>query len=156
MAGYVSKNAAERWNNAARIVSGGGAGSKFVPGMYREPRLVCDDIQPGSYRAIAGATIAPGESGPILITTCDGTLVENAINQTDCTFYAGNRITANVDPCCVIHFTGCGPTELVDCCEKVGFVCFDGTTQSIELNGGSTGWGYVLIPPDKSEWCCDV
>jgi len=104
----------------------------------------CEDIQPGSYRAIAGDTIEPGETGPILITTCDGTLVENAINQTDCTFYAGNRITANVDPCCVIHFTGCGggvdPNTLT-CCERRSFVCVNGITYPVDHNGGLwVGW----------------
>jgi hypothetical protein len=38
MPGYVSRDSADRWNNAARIVAGGGAGSHFVKGKYRPPR----------------------------------------------------------------------------------------------------------------------
>ena len=107
MAGYVSRKSAARWNNAARIVENNGAGNRFVPGMYRETRKICDDIQPGTYRAIAGATIEPGETGPIVITGCDGEVSIDAVNHSECIFYLGDRITASVDPCCVVHFTGC-------------------------------------------------
>jgi len=149
---YVGPKSEARWNNAARFAEANGAGSRFVRGIYREPRRgvsACEDIQPGSYRAIAGATIAPGESGPILITTCDGTLVENAINQTDCTFYMGNRITANVDPCCVIHFTGCNPSEPVDCCDKSIAVCVNGQRNILKVDGGWAAWARSY-----DETCC--
>jgi hypothetical protein len=110
----------------------------------------CEDIQPGSYRAIAGATIAPGEMGLILIHTCDGTtIVDDAINQTDCTFYMGNRITASVDPCCVIHFTGCGPTEPVDCCDKSVAICVNGRTQIVAM-GAQSIWPILECCTDCS------
>jgi len=38
MPGYVSRESADRWNNAARSVAGGGAGSHFVPQTYRPPQ----------------------------------------------------------------------------------------------------------------------
>jgi hypothetical protein len=101
---------------------------------------ICTDIQPGPYQAIAGATIAPDETGPILITTCDGTVTEQAINHTDCTFYMGNRITANVDPCCVIHFTGCNPGEPVDCCDKSIAICVNGKINIVKVDGGWAAW----------------
>lgn len=100
----------------------------------------CSDLQPGPYQAFVGETIAPGESGLILITTCDGTVTETAINQTDCTFYMGNRITANVSPCCVIHFTGCNPSEPVDCCDKSIAVCVNGQRNILKVDGGWAAW----------------
>lgn len=35
---WVGNNSERRWNNAASIVEGGGAGWRKVPGIYREPR----------------------------------------------------------------------------------------------------------------------
>jgi hypothetical protein len=116
-------------------------------------RKRCSDLEPGSYQAFAGATIAPGATGPILIETCDGTIVENAINQTDCTFYMGNRITANVSPCCVIHFTGCGPAESVACCDRMIAVCVNGDTRIIPVDGDRAWAAWAWSP---SETCCSA
>ena len=38
MAGFLKKSQRTRWDNAASIVEGGGAGWRRVPGIYREPR----------------------------------------------------------------------------------------------------------------------
>ena len=60
MAGFVKRNSAQRWNRAAGIVEAAGAGSHFVKGIYRQPMrpgAVCTelgDLEPGSYRGIAG------------------------------------------------------------------------------------------------------
>lgn len=117
----------------------------------------CEDIQPGSYRATAGATIAPGATGLILVETCDGTqVIENAINQTDCTFYNGNRITANVDPCCVIHFTGCGSSAPAACCDKSIAICVWGQTRIIPLDGGSASWGIGLATANPTMGECEI
>jgi hypothetical protein len=126
--------------------------------MYRESRFVCDELQPGSYRAICGETITPGNTGFIVITHCSGTTALNAINQTGCTFYLGNLVTANVDPCCVVHFTGCGPSEETVCCDKSIAICVNGNLQIIKLNTQST-WliqsccgdcfsGFIAIRPE--------
>lgn len=38
MAGFLKKSQQSRWNNAASIVEGGGAGWRRVPGVYRQPQ----------------------------------------------------------------------------------------------------------------------
>jgi hypothetical protein len=119
MAKWVSNRSAERWNKTASIVEGGGAGWYRVPGKYRPPRKVggdCEELSPGSYRGVCGATIAPGESGPVIVTGCDGDETLDAVNHSNCTFYLGDRITVNVDPCCNVHFTGCSCCEPPSCC----------------------------------------
>jgi hypothetical protein len=138
MAGFVSRKSADRWNRTASIVEGGGAGWHHVPGLYRPPQgsSGCPDgLAPGSYRAVAGGTIGPGETGPIIITGCDGEEMLDAVNQTECTFYLGNRITAFVDPCCNVHFTGCAG-DVAQCCDRFIFVCVCGSSDIIALNGG--------------------
>ena len=160
MPGYVSRDSADRWNNAARIVAGGGAGSHFVKGKYRPPRgpngglepcTELGDLQPGSYRGIAGATTAPGETGPVIVTGCDGEVTIDAVNHSGCTFYLGDLITVNVDPCCAAHFTGCSccgatPTPPA-CCERSIVICIAGERQILAVDGGTYTW-------DVSE-CCD-
>ncbi len=90
----------------------------------------CEDLQVGSYPAYANGTIISGASGSILIETCDGNLVTSAKNHSGCTFYAGQRITAHVSPCCEIHFTGCQclceePTP-ENCCDTIFEICIAG------------------------------
>ena len=154
ISGTVLFSQAYATDAVAKIIAPNTGGPSLI--QFPLPGEVCEKIQPGSYQAIAGETILPKSYGTILISTCEGTVIEEALNLTGCTFYNGNYITASVDPCCRIHFTGCGPSELVSCCDKIGYVCFDGSTQAIQLDGGVVGWGYIQIPPDKSEWCCDV
>jgi hypothetical protein len=139
MAGFVSRKSADRWNRTASIVEGGGAGWRRVPGLYRPPqgsRGCPDGLSPGSYRAVAGGTIGPGETGPIIITGCDGEEMLDAVNQTECTFYLGNRITAFIDPCCNVHFTGCAGAEPA-CCEQSAYVCIGGEGVVIPFDGGT-------------------
>ena len=38
MAKFVSDKSADRWNRTADIVDGNGAGSRFIKGLYREPK----------------------------------------------------------------------------------------------------------------------
>ena len=160
MPGYVSRDSADRWNNAARIVAGGGAGSHFVKGKYRPPRgpnggpEPCEelgDLQPGSYRGIAGATTAPGETGPVIVTGCEDEVTIDAVNHSGCTFYLGDMITVNVDPCCAAHFTGCSCCGAEDtppaCCDRSIVICIAGERQILAVNGGTYTW-------DVSE-CCD-
>jgi hypothetical protein len=151
MPGYVSRESADRWNNAARIVAGGGAGSHFVKGKYRPPRgpnggpEPCEelgDLQPGSYRGIAGATTAPGETGPVIVTGCEDEVTIDAVNHSGCTFYLGDLITVNVDPCCVAHFTGCSCCGAEDtppaCCDRSYAICICGQNVIFPANGSVT------------------
>jgi hypothetical protein len=114
---------------------------------------VCEelDLQPGSYRGIAGATTAPGETGPVIVTGCDGDVTIDAVNHSGCTFYLGDMITVNVDPCCVAHFTGCSCCGAEDtppaCCDRSIVICIAGERQILTVNGGTYTW-------DVSE-CCD-
>jgi hypothetical protein len=101
----------------------------------------CEDIQPGSYRGFALETIPPGETGQIIVETCDGPLLVNAVNHSNCTFYEGNPITVHVDPCCAVSFTGCGGEDGggggEDCCQKTIFVCW---------NGSIVPWPFWTVP----------
>jgi hypothetical protein len=144
MAGFVKRESAQRWNRAAGIVEAAGAGSRFVKGLYRPPQgggggqqpcTELGDLQPGSYRGIAGATTAPGETGPVIVTGCDGEVTIDAVNHSGCTFYLGDLITVNVDPCCVAHFTGCSCCG-EDCCDRSVAVCICGSRQILTLDGG--------------------
>jgi hypothetical protein len=114
---------------------------------------VCEelDLQPGSYRGIAGATTAPGETGPVIVTGCEDEVTIDAVNHSGCTFYLGDMITVNVDPCCVAHFTGCSCCGAEDtppaCCDRSIVICIAGERQILAVNGGTYTW-------DVSE-CCD-
>jgi len=114
---------------------------------------VCEelDLQPGSYRGIAGATTAPGETGPVIVTGCEDEVTIDAVNHSGCTFYLGDLITVNVDPCCVAHFTGCSCCGAEDtppaCCDRSIVICIAGERQILAVNGGTYTW-------DVSE-CCD-
>jgi hypothetical protein len=156
MAGFVKRSSAQRWNRTASIVEAAGAGSHFVRGIYRQPMRpgsVCEDLgdlQPGSYRGIAGATTAPGETGPVIVTGCEDEVTIDAVNHSGCTFYLGDRITVNVDPCCVAHFTGCSccgsSHEPPGCCEISIAICIAGELKVLSVDGGSYTW-------DVSECC---
>jgi hypothetical protein len=160
MAGFVKRESAQRWNRAAGIVEAAGAGSHFVKGLYRPPQgggggqqpcTELGDLQPGSYRGIAGATTAPGETGPVIVTGCEDDVTIDAVNHSGCTFYLGDLITVNVDPCCVAHFTGCSccgatPTPPA-CCDRSIVICIAGERQILAVDGGTYTW-------DVSE-CCD-
>jgi hypothetical protein len=104
----------------------------------------CDTLKPGTYRAIAGATIEPGETGPIVITGCDGEVSVDAVNHSECTFYLGDRITASVDPCCVVHFTGCSccgsAHEPPACCDISIAICIAGVSKILKVDGGTYTW----------------
>lgn len=124
MAGYISKNAANRWDNMAHIVSGGGAGSTFVSGLYREP-----GCRAGVYPAIAGEAIAAGATGNVVY---QGRVYE-ATNQSGCNMHAGNRVALCISPTCEHFFIGCPSVPVVDCCDRYLFLCVNGDTQAYNL-----------------------
>jgi hypothetical protein len=97
-----------------------------------------EDLSPGTYRGTSGATTAPGETGPVIVTGCDGDVTIDAVNHSGCTFYLGDRISVHIDPCCVAHFDGCknGGDEPA-CCDRFAAVCVNGQSVLIALYGGS-------------------
>jgi hypothetical protein len=124
----------------------------------------CEDIQPGAYQAICAQTIAPGDTGIITITSCVNPVLVSAVNHTNCTFYSGERITAHVDNCCEVTFTGCkcDCTEPVDnCCDKLVFICVDGRTYPVRMNDFIVfGFGifdqyFTSFPINPSDCCVE-
>lgn len=101
-----------------------------------------EDLEPGTYRALCGATIAPGASGLIQVTDCDGTTKTiTATNHTNCTFYTGERITAHITPCCTAHFDGCSCCgDAPACCDRSVGICVAGVSVLIAVNGGTYTW----------------
>jgi hypothetical protein len=148
MAGFVKRNSAQRWNRAASIVEAAGAGSHFVRGVYRQPfGTVCDQLAPGSYPAVAGASIAAGATGVVVY---DGG-VYSAVNQSQCPVVIGDKVGLHVSPSCEAFFVPCvcncngeGPAN---CCQKIIAVCVNNETQLVEVDGGEAEW--IL-----SEECC--
>jgi hypothetical protein len=104
------------------------------------------DLAPGTYRGISGATTAPGETGPVIVTGCNGEVTIDAVNHSGCTFYLGDRISVHIDPCCVAHFDGCSAGEPT-ACESSVYVCVGGDPQILAADGGTYTW-------DMST-CCD-
>ena len=102
----------------------------------------CSTLAPGSYRAICGATIAPGGTGAIQVTDCNGeTQTTEATNHTNCTFYTGERITAHITPCCTAHFDGCSCCgDAPACCDRSVAVCVGGVSAIIAVDGGTYTW----------------
>lgn len=123
--------------------------------LWAESVANCPDIglAPGSYRSTAGATIAPGETGPIQVSGGDdcATFIINAVNHSECTFYLGERITAHVDKCCTAWFTGCSccgsEPSPPDCCERSVAICIAGELKLVPVDGGSASWDISA--------CCD-
>lgn len=123
----------------------------------------CDEIQPGSYRATAGETIAPGAIGTIVIEVSGGDdVLISAKNQSNCTFYVGNLLTAFVEKNCEVYFTGCSccdassdPNDpLVPCCDRYIYVCFDGIPFLWQLfESGVFRWGSGTTDIDPTEKC---
>lgn len=116
-------------------------------------------LEPGTYRALCGGTIAPGASGLIQVTDCDGTTKTiTATNHTNCTFYTGERITAHITPCCTAHFDGCSCCgDAPVCCDRSIAVCMDGQTQIVSLKNTSVVpvrvlFNFLNADPNK---CCD-
>ena len=139
MAGFVKRSSAQRWNRTAGIVEAAGAGSHFVRGIYRQPMRpgsVCEelgDLQPGSYPAVAGATIAAGASGSVVY---DGGIYQ-AINQSACPVRIGDLVGLHVSPNCEAFFVpcvcDCSSSAPADCCDRFVAVCINGYTQIVNL-----------------------
>lgn len=112
MAGYISRKSADRWNRAAGIVEGAGAGSHFVRGLYRQPKQKENGVEPcaelggllpGSYPAVAFESIAGGETGLVVY---DGNSYE-AVNQSGCDVIIGDRVGLHISPNCQAFFVPC-------------------------------------------------
>jgi len=119
--------------------------------MDSESKAVCDELDPDTYRGICGATIAPGETGPIEVyggPEC-GVVQIDAENHSECTFRLGNRIAVTVDKCCEIWFNGCsccGSDTPPDCCDRSAVICIGQVSKIVSFDGGSAIW-------DVSECC---
>ena len=136
MAGFVKRNSAQRWNRAASIVEAAGAGSHFVRGVYRQPIRgnVCDELAPGSYPAVAGASIAAGATGVVVY---DGG-VYSAVNQSQCPVSIGDKVGLHVSPDCQAFFVpcvcNCSGSGPADCCDKFVAICVGGYTQVVPVD----------------------
>ena len=143
MAKYVGRKSEARWNNAAKFAEANGAGSRFVRGIYREPRRglsACEDLAPGSYAATVGGAIAGGASGPVVY---DGT-VYTAKNQSACNVVIGDLIILHVTALCELLFTpcvcDCAQTTPETCCDKIIAICINGEVKIVAVNGGTAQW----------------
>lgn len=145
MAGYVSRKSADRWNSAARIVEAGGAGNRFVPGMYREPRVACENLPlPGSYPAAAGAAIAAGATGAVVY---DG-VVYQAKNQSQCNVVIGDLVGLHIAPNCVAFFVPCVCNCERLCCDRSVAICVCGQVFIVAVDGGE-----VVVDLDTCHDC---
>jgi hypothetical protein len=142
MAGYVSKNAANRWNNMANVVSGGGAGSTFVPGLYREPQCA---LPAGVYPATVVASITSGSTGSVAYNG----MIHQAVNQTECAFTTGDAVALCISPACEKFFIGCPRPASVLCCDTRFALCFNGHTLGacFAFTCGASWWIF--------DDCCD-
>jgi hypothetical protein len=147
MAGYVSRKSADRWNNAARIVEAGGAGNRFVPGKYRETRKVCTDLPaPGSYPAVAGASIAAGATGSVVY---DGTVYQIK-NHSQCAVRFGDLIGLHISPKCEPFFVpcvcSCDEPDPTLACDKSYSICIAGQTHILGIGSiFNTCWNTCCI-----------
>ena len=102
----------------------------------------CEVLQPGSYAAVTGAYIAPGETGPVIVTRFIGSEVLQVVNGSNCAFALGDRVTLHVSPFCEMHITGCA------CCDAVPpvgddvmvHICIGGNYQVLPISGGNYTW----------------
>ena len=141
---YVGPKSEARWNNAAKFAEANGAGNRFVRGIYREPRrgvLGCEDLPaPGSYPAVAGASIAAGATGSVVY---DGTVYQ-AVNQSQCNVVIGDLVGFHISPTCEAFFVpcvcDCAQTEPETCCDKIIAICINGEVKIVAVNGGTAQW----------------
>jgi len=105
MAKYVGPQSESRWNNAALFAENNGAGTRNVRGLYREPRRTgCESTPPpGSYPAVAGATIAAGASG---VVAYDGDVI-TAVNHSKCGVVLGDPVGLHIGADCTAFFVPC-------------------------------------------------
>lgn len=89
----------------------------------------CDNLpNPGAHTAIAGETIAPGETGAIVY----GGKVYQVLNHSECSVSMGNRVTWHVSPLCESFFTTCvccgaaAECPVDPCCCQPFAVCVNG------------------------------
>lgn len=87
---------------------------------------------PGPYRAICGASIAPGETGPVVY---DGTVYQ-AVNQSQCKVVIGDRVGFHVSPTCEAFFVPCVCDCERLCCERSVAICVCGQLFIVAVDGG--------------------
>jgi len=104
----------------------------------------CEGLSPGSYPAVAGATIAAGATGSVVY---DGSVYQ-AVNQSQCDVYTGVKVGLHVSPNCEMFFVPCvcECDSEPDCCDRSVAVCVNGDIRIIPINNGESEW---LLP------CCD-
>lgn len=146
MAKWLSAKSERRWNRSAAIVEAANAGNRFVKGIYRPPKSgtaeICTELglEPGSYPAEAGASIASGATGSVVY---DGTVYQ-AVNQSQCNVVIGDLVGLHVSPTCEIFFVpcvcDCSQTTPTTCCDKIIAICIDGEIKLVAVDGGSATW----------------
>jgi hypothetical protein len=105
--GSTLESVVDSVNAVARIITAVTDGPSLIQFPFPGTTQPCEGIQPGSYPATVDETIDPETSGLITITLCDEeTVTVVATNHSNHTFYENNLVTAHVDTCCNIHFTG--------------------------------------------------
>jgi hypothetical protein len=97
-------------------------------------RLQCVDLpSPGSYPAIAGASIAAGATGPVVY---DGTVYQIK-NHSQCAVRFGDRVGLFVSPNCEAFFVpcvcGCDEPAPTLACEKMYSICIAGQTHILGI-----------------------
>lgn len=119
--------------------------------VEQRPCTDLGSLKPGGYRGVCGATIAPGETGPVQVyggASC-GIVLIDAVNHSECTFYLGDRITVFADKCCTAWFTGCsccGSATPPPCCDRSATICIGREQKIVAFDGGTETW-------DVSECC---
>jgi hypothetical protein len=117
------------------------------------------DAKPGSYEGIAGDTITPGSTGPVVF----GGNIFNAVNHSQCEVKVGDRVGLHITPNCGAFFVPCvccesdEPTE-PNCCDKFVAVCVAGYTQVVPVScQEGDPWGptatWSLFPLRQ---CCEA
>jgi hypothetical protein len=107
-----------------------------IPGTSTCPDL----LSPGSYPAIAGASIAAGATGSVVY---DGTVYQ-AKNQSQCNVVIGDLLGLHVAPNCVAFFVpcvcSCSQTTPTTCCDKYIALCVNNRVVVLAVDGGSAQW----------------
>lgn len=109
--------------------------------------VTCSTLAPGSYPAVAGATIAGGATGTVVY---DGQTYQ-AVNQSACDVLLGDLVGLHVSPSCEAFFVpctcSCSQTPPSSCCDKSIGICINSVVKILSLSGGSGTWSLVN--------CCD-
>ncbi len=115
----------------------------------------CGDLpNPGAHTAIAGETIAPGETGAIVY----GGNVYQVLNHSECSVSMGNRVTWHISPLCESFFTTCvccgaeAECPVDPCCCLPFAVCVNGLINVYAPRDNTFSYFCGCI---NSYYCCD-